>query len=238
MGRTLHYDLLENPAVTVTDSDWDRINRITEHFITSYKWTCEQPGFSGMDYYPRWPEWFRDSRLPNLPGGNTFDNEKKFRDLIRREELSLEAQGLSRLQITRSLLEKRMVAIHGDDPNCINMQKSHGFTKVTGSEWNALLVTAWLTAVSTVLPQHEFTLSDEGDFLLRKRILLRNGRARTERGRVWKDVGTFCRPVNPEDFSGDRANNLGDYYQTTCCPLDVKQMIRNIVSKALNETKT
>lgn len=200
MGRTLHYELQENKSVGLTEADWDKINQITKYFVDNYKWTCEQPQFSNIGYFPRWPEWFKDSALPKLPGGNTNDNVQKYWDVVESEVKKLEAKNLTRLQTVKELLARKIIALHGDDPNVIDLQKAHGFTKVAGNEWNAVLVTAWLTAVSKVLPQHVFTLHDEGDFLT-TRLVIRNGQARGEHSSVWKDVGSFCRNINPADFA-------------------------------------
>lgn len=98
---------------------------------------------------------------------------------------------MSKLKIVRELLDRKLVALNGDNSNVLDLQKAYGFTKVAGNEWNALLVTAWLTAVSKILPQHTFELYDEGEFLTH-RLVIKNGKARSIRGSVWKDVGEFC----------------------------------------------
>jgi hypothetical protein len=60
-------------------------------------------------------------------------------------------------------------------------------------------VTAWLTTISRLLPNHTFKLNDEGEFLT-KRLVIKNGKARSHRGNVWRDVGEYCKQVFPQDF--------------------------------------
>jgi len=196
MGRTLHYEMKENKAVKVTEENWDTIEKITQYYLDNFKWTCEEPGFSNVDFFPRWPGygWFSDSKLPRDL------NQDQLWDLVNKAYDELKAKGFSRLQAVRDLLSRKLIAISGDDHNHLDLQKARGFTKVAGNEWNAALVTSWLTQISRLLPEHTFTLYDEGEFLTHSSIVIKNGKARTEHGKVWRDVGFYCRPVNPKDF--------------------------------------
>ena len=65
MGRTLFYKLHRNPAIKVTDQDWERIDKLTTCFRTKFRWSCETVGFYTLDFHPRWRESFPDSRLPS-----------------------------------------------------------------------------------------------------------------------------------------------------------------------------
>jgi hypothetical protein len=127
-------------------------------------------------------------------------NQDQLWKYINKAYEELKAEGFSRLQIIRDLLSRKLIALHGDDHNHLNLQKAYGFTKVAGNEWNAALVTSWLTQISRLLPEHTFTLHDEGEFLTHSCLVIKNGKARTEHGKVWRDVGFYCRPVNPKDF--------------------------------------
>ncbi|OGJ85799.1 MAG: hypothetical protein A2268_00910 [Candidatus Raymondbacteria bacterium RifOxyA12_full_50_37] len=226
MGRTLHYTLLRNDAFPITEKDWDRIIAATEAFNTKFTWTCERVGFHNVDYYPRWPSRFKNSRLPVDGDAWEYINARYKR---------LEKRNLNHLQIVRRMLSEKFIAIHGDNPDKIDLQQANGFTKVAGNEWNAFLTVAWIVTVSTMLPNHEIELNDEGHFL-KCPLVIKNGKARPncmrmveyihwlklkiregivayqkylpeaeENYKTFKDVGTksigfFCRPVDRADF--------------------------------------
>ncbi len=228
MGRTLHYELRRNPAVTLTDNDWNRIEKITDFFNKTFTWTCENVGFCTLTFYPRWHKFFKDSKLPD---------DKSGWDIVNSSYKNLQAKGLTRLQILHALHKHKLIAYYTKDDK-LNLQKAHGFTKVAGNEWNAVLVTVWLTEVSKILPDNEFELHDEGMFL-KVDLIIKNGKAspnipkllerirwfsekidkgesadvyRKERDNAravfdefkdcgWQEVSYFCRPVTPADFN-------------------------------------
>lgn len=254
MGRTLHYNIKENKKIPITDADWERIHLLTRWFITNFKWTCEQPSFSNIDYYPRWPDWFRDSKLPRL------NSTMEIWEYVTNAYEELEAKGLSTLQILRELNVKKFIAFLGNNPDKLQLQKAYGFTKVAGNEFNALLVTAWITAISHILPNHTLTLYDEGEFLT-KELVIKNGMARPKYGKVWRKIGAYCRPVNPGDFKehpqfqtavitvgGDgqaiisggsqiMAGFYGEYFQEAGDKIDMLKVLDSYVQEALKEVK-
>jgi len=226
MGRTLHYELRRNPAITLTDKDWNRIEKLTDFFNKTFKFTCENIGFNTLGFYPRWHKFFKDSKL---------HDDKSGWDIVNSSYKNLQAKGHTRLQILRALHKHKLIAYYKDDDR-LNLQVARGFTKVAGNEWNALLVTVWLTEVSKILTDNEFELHDEGEFL-KVDIIMKNGKARPnipkllerirwfsekidkgvdiyrkdrDKARAvfetfkdcgWQEISYFCRPVNSADFN-------------------------------------
>ena len=139
MGRTLHYTLKENKKVQVTEANWEEIDKIAQRYIDQYKWTCELPGFSNIDYYPRWPDWFRESGLPVYKTVHPLIEmtREELWDIVNKAYEDLKAKGMTKIQTLSELLNRKLIALHGDDPNHFSFQTAHGFTKVAGNEWNA-----------------------------------------------------------------------------------------------------
>ncbi len=226
MGRTLFYKLHRNPAIKVTDGDWERIDKLTTCFRTKFRWSCETVGFYTLDFHPRWREWFPDSRLPSDQKGWEFVNAAY-------EELK--QKGLSRLKIIRRLHRQKLIDYDG--ANGLDLQSALGSTKVAGNEYNAFLVAVWLAEVSKLLPHHKFELRDEGRFL-KVALMLQNGLAKPDLDYVrhtiryienkiragatkstyenerqlllaaleefsacdFSEISRYCRPVVPRDF--------------------------------------
>ncbi len=229
MGRTLHFSLRSNPSVKITEANWNKIDKLTNFFNKNFKWTCENLCFSTLDYYPRWRNWFKDSRIP--------DDDNTARDVINKLYKDLETKGRTKVQVLKELHRRKLIAFHTDNDK-LNLQEARGFCKVAGNEWNALLVTVWLAEVSKILPENEFMLHDEGKFL-KADIIIKNGKAcpnikkllesinwyadKVEKGEYveayrkhlndaqaalkefkdcgWREISHFCRPVNPADFN-------------------------------------
>ena len=187
MGRTLHYTMHPNHSVTVTEGDWEKVETITDYFNHNFKWTCEDVGFNNLSYYPRWLNRFPDSKLKEAPTEVLW----RFLDA---EYVKLKEKGLSRFAIIRDLHKRKFIAFYNDS-DCLELQKAHGFTKVAGNEWNALLVVAWLTAVSTMLPHHDFELHDEGK-LLKVDIFMKDGRAKPDIMRELERIKWFSTEIN------------------------------------------
>lgn len=61
---------------------------------------------------------------------------------------------------------------------------AEGFTKVRDDEWNAVLITRFITWVSRRLPTATVTLCDEGDYLTPRDQVLRAGTSRLDHDRL------------------------------------------------------
>ena len=184
MGRTLHYEMRPNHKVVVTEQDWDKIRSLTDTFYSKFKWTCECVGFDSLNFYPRWKRCFVDSKLPSDLKGWEF---------VCAERDKLRANGMSQLEITKELHRRKLISYYTDD-NRENLQVAKGFTKVTGNEFNAFLVVAWLTEISRILPHHEFLIHDEGKFLLLD-IIIKNGKAHADHKSIKADLTCYRKKI-------------------------------------------
>ena len=184
MGRTLHYKIRPNPKHPLTDKDWECIDRMTEYFKKHFTWTCEQVGFSTLNFHPLWKRWSEDSRLPNDEDGWEF---------VMTEFDRLREKSLSRLDAIRNLHKRKLIAVSCDN-DTLDIQEADGFTKVGGNEWNAFLVTAFIVAVSRLVPNHEIELWDEGRFL-RCPLIVENGLAKPDTERMLKGLAWFRQQI-------------------------------------------
>lgn len=198
MGRTIHYGFkLSKPL------DTKRINKIidlTDEYNTKYVWTCENVGFSNFGFFPNWEYW------------RALKGENYSRDLIWKAidtaYKSNEKFGMSHLDNIMNLRQiKRIISFHQcDEKGNPDLKEFHGFTKVAGNEWNALLTLAWLVEVSRVVPEAMIEVYDEGEFL-KIPIYLKNAKARPNWSRI-KHQRKHCARYSTEHWSVECVEKL------------------------------
>ena len=161
MGRTLHYDVLGK----ISDDEWDLIDDLQDTYNIGHRWTCEHISLTRIPYwYPRWPSWFKDSRLEK---GITSDRAW---DLIYPH-----LEGLKGVKLERKVMElvdAKLLALGEDHKQGV---AASGFTKVADNDLNAKLLTDFLIEVSKISQEARVKLFDEGDYILCRYVIIDNG---------------------------------------------------------------
>lgn len=161
MGRTLHYEVVGR----ISDDEWDLIDDLQDTYNIKHRWTCEHLGLTRIPYwYPRWPNWFKDSKLEK---GITSDRAW--------EIVSFHLDGLKGVKLERKVLElvESGILVLGEAHK--QGIAASGLTKVADNEWNAKLIADFLIEASRIAPGTKFKLFDEGDYILCRYVFIEKG---------------------------------------------------------------
>lgn len=161
MGRTLHY----SASGMIADEQWDKIDALQDEYNVKNRWTCEHLDLSRLPYwYPRWPKWYRDSRLPKDVTVNSAW-----------EIISDQVKGLTGVKLeskVRELVDNKYLAFGNSIEEGV---AARGFTKVADNEANAKLVVDFLIESSRIAKDAVFRIYDEGDYILCSYIVVKQG---------------------------------------------------------------
>jgi len=155
MGRTIHYLVEDKQENILLDEQWRQIEQLQDKYNKNHNWSCEQLSLQRFTLYPNWDAW-KDSSLTTSEIWEEIHQRLK------------EPDGLQKLRLE----------------NLINYEEGgymgkgyllSGFTKVRDYEEDAALVVKFLIEISTIAPDLDIKVSDEGDYL-KCPVVLRNGK--------------------------------------------------------------
>ncbi|MBU2464686.1 MAG: hypothetical protein KKG02_10780 [Candidatus Edwardsbacteria bacterium] len=182
MGRTLHYDVVGK----ITDDEWDKIDDLQDEYNIKNRWTCEHLSLTRIPYwYPRWPNWFKDSKLDK---GVTADKAWNI--------VYSHLEGLNGVNLEKKVMELvngRLLALGNARKEGI---AASGFTKVADNEWNAKLVTDFFIEVSKISRGSAVKLHDEGDYILCQYIIIERGIVKPDHDRIREYIVNLERKAN------------------------------------------
>jgi len=155
MGRTIHYLVEDKKENILTEKQWKQIEQLQDKYNENHKWSCEQLSLQRFTLYPNWDTW-EDSGL------TTSEIWEKINQRLN------EPDGLQKLRL-ENLIDYKEGGYRGKG------YLMSGFTKVRDYEEDAALVVKFLIEISTMAPDLDIKVSDEGDYL-KCPVILRNGK--------------------------------------------------------------
>jgi hypothetical protein len=182
MGRTLHFDIQHDDGSKITEKEKQAMLDISLKYNNGrYKeaWTCENFFVDAYDYYPNWHHFEYDA----YSNRSTDRSTEEIWDIVRKTEKKLTFEFGSRTKAIRKMAKDKIIAFHNEKGN----QQVHGFCKVQGNEFNALLVYMALLDISKECKKLTISLSDEGRFLLCP-IKIKNGKAQPILSEIKEDI--------------------------------------------------
>jgi hypothetical protein len=145
MGRTIHYLVEDDGQNSITDAEWQKIEKLQEKYNADFKWSCEKLSLERYSISPHWSAW--------------DETGLRVGEVWRRINSELKKPNGMQSLLDHGLIEVSKGGYRG------SKYLMSGFTKVRDDEYNASLVVEFLIEASFLAPRVKIKVSDEGNYL-------------------------------------------------------------------------
>jgi hypothetical protein len=145
MGRTIHYIVEDDGQSSITDAEWQKIEKLQEKYNSDFKWSCERLSLERLSISPHWSAW--------------DETGLRVGEVWRRITAELKKPNGKQSLLDHGLIEVSKGGYRGSN------YLMSGFTKVRDDEYNASLVIEFLIEASFLAPRVKIKVSDEGEYL-------------------------------------------------------------------------
>ena len=182
MPRALRYYVPDTGTTPLPDSIWKEIARLQHWYNSEFIWSCDRIGLKRYILFPNY------DHIPDMPYHTARYHFRK-RLLAKKIELQDELAAVRAMEL-EGLFTVRWGGVR-------DSAVASGITHVADNEFNAYLLCEFLLKCSTLAPEAEFHVEDEGRFILTGKAMFRNGEVVVQPDDAWPNRGDQPIPLDP-----------------------------------------
>ena len=182
MPRALRYYVPETGQDLLPNSVWKEISRLQHWYNSEFIWSCDRIGLKRYILFPNY------DHIPEMP---YHVARYHFRKRLLAKKIELQDE----LAAARAMEEEGLFTVRWGGVR--DSSVASGITHVADNEFNAYLLCEFLLKCSTLAPEAEFRIEDEGRFILTRNAAFRNGEVIVAPGDAWPTLGDRPIPLDP-----------------------------------------
>lgn len=182
MPRALRYYVPDTGSDLLPNAIWKEVARLQHWYNSEFIWSCDRIGLKRYILFPNY------DHIPDMPYHIARYHFRK-RLLAKKIELQDELAAVRAIE-EEGLFTVRWGGVRDDSV-------ASGITHVADNEFNAYLLCEFLLKCSTLSPEAEFYVEDEGRFILTKKAMFKNGEVIVKPEDAWPNLGNRPVPIEP-----------------------------------------